>query len=230
LLERHIAALRFGLSARQDARRLRRSRPALVPSPAEWRQLQDALTPAYTKYVTTVSAPGWAVSLETSIFLFHLCRSLQATAALDLGSGFSSYVFRHYARSAPRTVAVTSVDTDAAWLSKTAAFLQGEGCDGAGLTGWDEFRDARPVPHEVVFHDLASGSLREDAMGLAVSCVGPRGVIVFDDAQHDGHRKRMHVEAAKGGLDLYSLRPWTLDQVGIGRWAILGVRSGNRGR
>jgi hypothetical protein len=64
-------------------------------------------------------------------------------------------------------------------------------------------------------------------MRLAVSLVGSGGVIVFDDAQHRGHRDRMYAEGSAAGLDLYSLRSWTLDSLGIGRWAVLGVRATN---
>lgn len=118
-------------------------------------------------------------------------------------------------------MAVTSVDDDPLWLERTADFLRQYGCNVDALVEWAEYRASPTGPHSVVFHDLAMGELREDAMRLAATQVSAGGVIVFDDAQHTGHRERMYAEAARAGLHTYSLRQRTLDP--IDRWAILGV-------
>ena len=222
--------MQFGPGGWRDARRLRAAHPSLAPEKAELARLRKVLEPAYSDYVMKVSEAGWAVSLETSALLYFLCRATNARALLDLGSGFSSYVLRHYTREAPYPVSVTSVDADEAWLARTKEYLLSEGCDAERVIGWAEFRDGTSEPHDIVFHDLASGSLREDAMPLAISQVGPGGVIVFDDAQHRGHRERMYAEGSAAGLHLYSLRSWTLDSIGVGRWSILGVRDASKRR
>jgi predicted O-methyltransferase YrrM len=199
----------------------RARRPELVPSADERRSIREFLRPAYDEYVSEVSTAGMAASLETARYLMHLCRSLAPERVLDLGSGFSSYVFRQYAADAGRQIAVTSVDDDAGWLEQTRAFLRAHRCEGGDLVAWKQFRRRRPISHGVVFHDLAGGELREAAMSFAMSQVAPWGALVLDDAQHDGHRARMRGEAAVVGMPLSSLRRLTLDS--LGRWAVLGL-------
>ena len=48
------------------------------------------------------------------------------------------------------------------------------------------------------------------------------GWLLLDDAQAPSHRRTMHAVTADGGLEWYSLRRWTLDD--IGRWATLAHR------
>lgn len=205
----------------KDLLRLKRSHRLLVPSESEWEGLRRDLLPAYEDYVANVSTPGMAASLETSLYLYCLCRALAARSVLDLGSGFSSYVLRRYAHEAPHEVAVTSVDDDPAWLSRTEDFLRRHGCATGGLMEWTAYRAGPTGPHGVVFHDLAGGEVRDAAMRFAVGQVSRNGVIVFDDAHDDGLRQRMYAEGSKGALELYSLRGRTADS--IGRWAVLGV-------
>jgi predicted O-methyltransferase YrrM len=211
----------FDVAGMVDLARLCARRPELVPSADERRSIRELLRPAYDEYVSEVSIAGMAASLETACYLMYLCRSLAPERVLDLGSGFSSYVFRRYAADAGRQVAVTSVDDDAGWLEKTRAFLRAHGCEGDDLVTWEQFGRRRPVSHGVVFHDLAGGELREAAVSFAMSQVAPGGVLVLDDAQHDGHRARMRNEAAVVAMPLFSLRGLTLDS--LGRWAVLGL-------
>ena len=56
-----------------------------------------ALGPSYIDYVFTVSGAEHAISLPLGAFVLTACETLGPTAAIDLGSGFSSYVLRRYA-------------------------------------------------------------------------------------------------------------------------------------
>ena len=215
--------LRLDRAAISDARRLRAAHPELVPSETHWEIIQAGLSTPYRIYVSTVSTPGMAVSLPTAIYLYHLCCATRPASVLDLGSGFSSYVLRRYARFEDQSVTTTSVDDDDEWLTRTADFLRQHDSEADGLRVWSEYQaSAEVLKHDLVFHDLASGELREATMAFAIQQLSPRGVVVFDDAQHLGVRERMHAEAARVGLELFSLRMRTLDE--LGRWAVLGVK------
>jgi predicted O-methyltransferase YrrM len=203
-------------------RRLTTLGPQLAPLPAEWHELRDAIAPAYDRYVNEVSAPGYAASLEASTLLYHVCRVIRARSALDLGSGFTSYVLRRYAREAPYDVDVVSVDSDPDWLTKTADFLRENDCSAAGLVTWEHFQSLEPVQaHDVVFHDL-HGDLREDATPLVIAHVAPSGVIMVDDTQRVTLRRRVLDEGFAAGFTFYDVRDWTVDS--IGRWSLLGAR------
>lgn len=79
--------------------------------------------PLHERYVTEVSNRYWAASLQLSAFLWHLCRTIDARSVLELGSGFTTYVFRRYAAESSHDVRVLSADTDEAWVERTLTFL-----------------------------------------------------------------------------------------------------------
>jgi predicted O-methyltransferase YrrM len=140
---------------------------------------------------------------------------------LDLGSGFSSVVLRHYASSAEHPVSVVSVDNDPRWLERTRDFLDEQPYSMGELRLWSDFANAPGEAFDLVFHDLASGAVRETAMAVAVGCLSPRGVILFDDAQHFGHRRAARRAARDARLATYNLYRWTRD--GVGRFALLAT-------
>ena len=50
----------------------------------------------YDKYVSEISTPGMAISLESSLTILSLLEYFKPKSILDLGSGFSSFLFRLY--------------------------------------------------------------------------------------------------------------------------------------
>jgi predicted O-methyltransferase YrrM len=211
-------ALRDSIEGARDARRLGREHPRLAATGSAAGDLRAL----YERYVAEVSSPEMAVSWESARYLRDLCEAVRPARVLDLGSGFSSLVLRRYAAAAGHPVSVVSVDDDAQWLERTRDFLAEHGHSGDGeLRLWDDFAGAPGEPFDVVFHDLAYGERRETAMTTAVSALSARGVIVFDDAQHLGHRRAAQRVAHDAGLATYSLYRRTLD--GIGRFALLAA-------
>ena len=205
------------LEALRDARRLKREHPRLLPDDLPLHTLKTL----HDRYVAEVSSSAWAISWESVRYLVHLCRVLAPARVLDLGSGFSSLALRYYAASAGHAVSVVSVDDNPRWLETTRAYLDEHGYSAGELRLWSEFAEASGEPFDVVFHDLASGDLRESAMAVAVRALSPRGVIVFDDAQHLGHRRAARQAARDAKLATYSLYRWTADD--IGRYALLAA-------
>lgn len=214
-----VAPLREKREARieeRDTRRLESTHPLLAPSLL--RRWQDALADAHAEYVATMSVANMAASLETCAYIAYLCDTVQPRRVVDVGSGFSSYVLRRYAANDP-AVSVVSVDHDQDWLAKTREFLASHDLPANDLLSWDEFV-AAPDGYDLAFHDYAHGDLREATMPDVVTRVKPGGLIVFDDAQHSGHRRAMAEAVDK--RDTYSLRRWTLDD--IGRYSLVAIR------
>jgi len=77
----------------------------------------DGLKEAYLDYIKEVSNQQWAISWELAVYLDKLLKSLKPKRILDLGSGFSSFLFRASGAE------VTSVETEQVWLEKTLLFL-----------------------------------------------------------------------------------------------------------
>lgn len=221
-LRRRASQVGSAARGRLDARRLQAAHSGLSIEEGELASLQRMFLQSHHEYVSHLSPADMAASLPTLAYLYFLCRATRARSVLDLGSGLSSYVLRCYARDAAYPVSVTSVDDDAKWLARTEEFLRENGCGDVGaLSLWSDYQSSPAQRHDVVFHDLAGGEVREEAMPFAVAQVAPGGLIVLDDAQHPGHRARMGTELSAAAMQIYSLRRWTLD--GYGRWAVLGV-------
>jgi predicted O-methyltransferase YrrM len=205
------------VEAIRDARRLRREHPRMLPDDRPLHELRSL----HDRYVAEISSGAWAISWQSVRYLMHICQVLAPARVLDLGSGFSSLALRHYAASAAHAVSVVSVDDNPRWLDTTRDYLEAHGYSEGELRPWSEFSQAPGEEFDVVFHDLASGDLRESAMTVAVRSLSPHGVILFDDAQHLGHRRAARRAAREGKLATYSLFRWTGDD--IGRYAMLAA-------
>jgi predicted O-methyltransferase YrrM len=196
--------------------------PDLVPSDQELRSIAAELQAAYDLYTCTVSVRGHAASLQVASYLLFLCRRLNARRVCDLGSGFSSYVLDLWAREAAHPVTVMSVDTDPDWMNKTVRFITDHGGgDGHDFCSWDYFQTADVGLFDLIFHDLAGGDVRTDAMPTVVAHVAPFGVAIFDDMHHDGHRAGAESAAAEAGLASFCLVRQTFDD--CGRFAMLAT-------
>lgn len=78
----------------------------------------DTLKDAYLRYIKEVSNQDWTMSWELAVYLDKLIRALKPKTILDLGSGFSSFLFRC------SNAKVTTFDLEAEWLEKTKKFLE----------------------------------------------------------------------------------------------------------
>src|SRR5690348_5146340 len=66
--------------------------PELAPATLD--PCRAELEAEHRAYVREVSSPEYTISLGLAAFLLALCRSRRPGRILDLGSGFSSYLFR----------------------------------------------------------------------------------------------------------------------------------------
>jgi hypothetical protein len=188
--------------------------PELAPATLD--PCRAELEAAHRIYARDVSTPEYTISLGLAAFLLALCRSRRPERILDLGSGFSSYVFRvHQAQADPRPE-VLSADDDDAWRASTRSYLAAHDLPAEGLLRPDEVRweDAR---FDLVLHDLNSiNSAERAALLAAVAGIATRGgLVVLDDLDGYPYRRRVRAEAARRGLRLLSLRSFLRD--GIGR-------------
>lgn len=144
----------------------------------------DEVERAYQKYVTNVSPAGMAISFQLTKLAWSVCRAVQPRRILDLGSGFSSYIFRRYASEAQCVPDVWSVDDDPAWLEKTRTFLKCRGLSTKNLVTWDEFYNDNPGSYDLILHDLGSLEVRSQTFEHVVSACAPGGVVILDDIQY----------------------------------------------
>lgn len=186
---------------------------------ADTDSLRFELANVYERYVGKVSPDNMAVSLKTAVYLLHVCRTVEAKVVADFGSGFTSYVLAYYADQAPYEVTVRSVDDDAGWLAKTGLFLAEHDLS-SNLHLWDEYLEF-DLKHDVACYDLGRGDVRDSGMAEVAERTRPGGLILFDDAQHEGHRDTMTNLALRHHWDLHFLQDETTDT--YGRFAALMV-------
>ncbi len=172
----------------------------------------------YHHYVSHVSSPEMALSLPTSAFALTLCHVIRPKRILDLGSGFSSLVFRLYAPNGYRPY-VLSVDDDERWLDRTSQFLKAQGAPADGLVTWDEFTEKKEPGFDVILHDLGQMDLRARALPTVLSLTAHKGFVIVDDVHKRPYRVAVYRELANHGQRGYSLYSVTADE--FGRYAML---------
>jgi predicted O-methyltransferase YrrM len=178
--------------------------------------LRSAVREQYERYVTTVSDAAHAISLELALFMLEIAVELQPKRLLDLGSGFSSYVFRTYAQ-ASGGCEVWSVDHDANWLEQTGQFLISCGLPTDRMMPWEAFRaglaaNGDSPGFELVLHDMETVESRIATLQHALALVQPGGAMVVDDMDVDDYREATRALVASTGASYEDVREATLDE------------------
>lgn len=217
------AAMGFlNLRSRRDIRRLQKRLPALADYDQKAEAARQRLAEEHQRYVTSVSTEAAAASLETCVFLWVLCDALQPRRIADLGSGFSSYLFRTWAHQANAPVEVWSADDDPEWLARTAAFLQGHDLETRRLLSWEAFAAEDRGTFDLVFHDLGSMPTRVRTFGQAILLAGEAGAVLLDDVhKRKKYRQFARDELLRLGRDSYDLKSLLQDRYGRYAWLVL---------
>jgi predicted O-methyltransferase YrrM len=201
-----------GRIADDDATRLRASYPFFAAFPRLAEAHRQRLLPIYRQYTATVSPDPIAISLELAVFLAVLCEARRPKTILDLGSGFSSYVFGAHAKQhGDGDVIVHSIDQSTEWLDKTRAFLEGQDLHAEHLGSWEELvlSKTRPRAFDLVLQDIATLGTRLEMLDVVLGMCRPGGLIVIDDMHVPGYRFSVLKELRQRKLTHFSLRSYT---------------------
>ena len=196
--------------------------PALLDYKALRKEHEKKLKTPYEAYVGQVSTEDMAASLKASSFLHILASIKRPSRILDLGSGFSSFVFRLYSKERNHEVEVFSVDDNSDWLGKTRSFLISQGMEGMNLLHWQEFRQSNQAGFDLIFHDLGSMELRAESLPEVLALCRSDGMIVLDDMHSEYYRPLALKTVRDAGFSLCSVRKYTLDK--FGRFSEIATR------
>lgn len=172
---------------------------------------RQKLKPYYEQYISKVSPEEWAISFELSVFLMVLCDILKPKRILDLGSGFSSLVFRLYMSDISPKPIVWSVDTSSKWLEETCRFLEFNNLTTENLTTWHNFLKEDVDSFDLILHDLGYIPIRMMTLKKVLTLASPKGIIVLDDINRIIYRAYVKQILNKSKLDYYSLKFFTRD-------------------
>jgi len=203
----------------------------LIPQLTDYERLirepSMKLKPYYLEYISKVSPSDMAVSFRLSVLLWTLMDVLEPRLILDLGSGFSSFLFRLHAAHAARGAVVYSVDSDDEWLGNTRVFLERHHLNTENLFHWPDFCGMNHLKFDLILHDLDDMEMRGDTLPYVLSLAHERSFIILDDMHKWWYKRRAIREVDKSGYELYSLRNYTLDD--IKRFSYIAVRQQKEG-
>ncbi len=155
-----------------------------------------------------------AASFQTSSFLYTVSSIKRPSRILDLGSGFSSLVFRLYCKEADHTVEIFSVDDSKDWLEKTRSFFLNYEMGPDNLLHWQDFCKLNEVGFDLIFHDLGSMELRAETLPHVLTLLDHDGLIILDDMHSEYYRPIAVKTLKEAGFYRYSVRKFTLDKFG----------------
>ena len=205
--------VRSGIEANADLARLEKRVPGFrADFESRKADLDGRLLPNYKEYVSGVSDEIMAASLELSRLLLFLCELRKPARILDLGSGFTSFVFRAWAQAAPGRPVVWSVDDSAEWLGKTREYLESKGLGTENLVSWDEFESLKPEPFDFILYDLGGFEFRKQSFGKVLDRLAKGGALVVDDMHAAEYGLHVRREVAERGMPAYSARRYTHDR------------------
>jgi len=209
------------LEGLKDRFRLSRDFPGLKN---QFNSSASILTNSYEYYTTTVSNPKMAVSLELAAFLSALCSTLNPRSILDLGSGYSTYIFSRYSQESNHSVKLWSVDDNTKWLAKTNTYLKKQKCHPTRLMHWLTFEKMHlpKLPFELILYDLGTMSTRKRIFPYVLNHTKKGTIIIVDDVHMLDYQRLVRELIRNKVTQCYSLRSLTLDT--YRRFAMLVIR------
>ena len=215
----------YDFTRRKDTIRLKEKFPQLRNFNELANKNRQILKPYYKQYISEVSNDSMTISFELSVFLMILCNIFKPKSILDLGSGFSSFIFRHYMLNTTSKTEVWSVDDSHSWLEKTRQFLTLHNLPIDNLITWSSFLEKNVDTFDFVLYDLGSTrSFRIKNLNKIVTLVNPNGVIILDDVHDPGYRPNARRVLKEFNLDYYSLKFFTRDKGGRHSWLVFPVK------
>lgn len=206
----------------EDISNIRKSNPLLIDA-VRIKKCYDELSDLHLDYCTRYSDKVHVVSLEQAAFLLNACRLLTPNRVVDLGSGFSSYVVRKYAKES-RNADVCTVDDNASWLNKTAEFLKERDLPVNGLIlASDFFKNAGSSSFDFVFYDLGNMQIRREYFEetLKLFDTKNRSIMLIDDVHKSDYRSFVVNTLRERKINFLNLKKVTLDDYGRYSFAII---------
>jgi predicted O-methyltransferase YrrM len=174
----------------------------------------NELKDEHLTYTSKISSPEMALSFELTRFIYRLSKAYRPKKVLDLGSGFSSFVLRKYAKD-NLEVEVFSVDDDEEWLQKTKNYLTTHDLSTRNLFSLDEFiAEPRRGKFDLILLDLNFVEKRKNYLVFALQLLNEKGVLIFDDAHKVEYLREVKIATKNEAGTLFSVRKQTLDEFG----------------
>ena len=184
-------------------------------------EIRNEILPYYEQYISSISNAIMALSLDLSILILFLCNMQKPKRILDLGSGFSSFLFNYYSTRVNPKPLIWSVDDNPEWLVKTDKFLKSYNLKPDNLISWEDFSKNKYEQFDLVLHDLGSMQLRQETLTNIIPLVNHEGILILDDMHLIPYGPFARKVVKNLGLEYYNLKYYTKDK--FNRFAYLVV-------
>ncbi len=151
-----------------------------------------------------------ALSLESAALVWVLCNTLKPKSIVDLGSGFSSYVIRRWAKEHSTETIVWSVDDDRPWLDRSSEFCAKHDVSTENFAHWDAFKEIEQR-FDFVIYDLGRMPCRSTNLKTGLQLVTPSGIVLVDDMHKFNYNKEVVKALSELGLNSRSMKEFTID-------------------
>ena len=180
----------------------------------------DQIRQKHQSYIRNISSPEMAMSLELANFIMEYCLNNKPKYLLDLGSGFSSYIFRHYQKNDPTgNIVVFSVDDNDDWLAKTKAFLIDEELSTDNLINLNTLTSSNYNNYfDFILLDLNFIEVRKNYIKYTTDLLKINGFAIIDDVHKVEFLREVKKISNQNNLKLTNIRKKTIDF--FGRFAI----------
>ena len=180
------------------------------------------LEPYFREYLAEVSIANMAASLELSATILSICQVGGYKKLADIGSGFTSFVLRYYAKTNPG-VEVYSIDDSAEWLEKTRQFLKKHKLDDSNLLLVEDFVARKLSGFDCIVHDMNYVEVRIHYVDGLLTSLTPDGILILDDMHKPDYRHEIMRKTKAGPFGVYTLRDFTNDN--FGRYSMVALRT-----
>jgi len=173
----------------------------------------------YQEYVGSISTADKVISYELVAFLWHILQTIKPKLVIDLGSGFSSYLFRYYQSTAVEPCRVISCDDSEHWLERTHHFLRTKHLSSDDLMLWDTFiTQCNNESPDLILDDLGQIPARIKTLPQILSLTRPQTLTIIDDLHKYQLRRSVLGQLPSMKYHVYDLTPITYDHFGRYAW------------
>ncbi|MBI2258839.1 MAG: methyltransferase domain-containing protein [Flavobacteriia bacterium] len=163
-------------------------------------------------YIKTISSPEMAMSFELAKFIFSYCLIKKPKKVADLGSGFSSFLFRFYKKEVNNELEIYSIDDSADWLIKTKDYLIENGLNIDNLITLTDFIDLKlKNEFDVVLLDLNFVEVRKNYIGFSFDLLKENGFLIIDDVHKVEFLRDVKAFFSSNSRKLINLKKQTYD-------------------
>lgn len=205
-----------------DCERIKKKYPELQNTyEAKKNDYKHKILPFYKHYVSDVSNEIMAISLELIVFCVVICDIIKPEKILDLGSGFSSFVFRYMPSILNQNYRpiVLSVDDSQEWLEKTRRFITSHSISCNNLITWEELIQQDSNLFDFILYDIGEFPFRMEILEQTLKFANANGVMIIDDMHSAEFGHFVQKVLNRNKISFFDLRYYTIDR--LNRYSLL---------